>query len=179
MPFIKMKNNGKGSTFYRTNKVGAKIATYSTIGLIVHTETFKVLDYGELSEMRRVIDDKYYNHPQAQYRNYKCILYYSSSWIPEALTRMIDEEDTEFTKKMEETRTDSLFVEENSIGMSYHPYAIGGAPSLKDIKEREELLIKSSKVDITTTTTTSDSDRLERAKEESRRRREALFGRTK
>lgn len=173
MPFIKMKNNGKGSTFYRTNKVGAKIATYSTIGLIVHTETFKVLDYGELSEMRRIINDKYYNHPQTQYRNYKCILYYSSSWIPEALTRMIDEEDTEFTKKMEETRTDSLFVEENSIGMSYHPYAIGGAPSIKDIKEMESLLSKTNKVEVPTT---SDSDRLERAKEESRKRREALLG---
>lgn len=137
MPFSRGKE-GKEERTYRLNKAGAKIASYHKLALIINMKTWKVVKYGELHEMNKYIDKKYYHHPQYQHRNFDNMIYWSDVWRVEALEEMIDNQNTEFTGQLDYPDTDHLFVEDKSPGMVYHPFCISGTPSMEYWKEQEE-----------------------------------------
>ena len=139
MPWKKGKE-GKEFRTYKLNKVGAKIATYHKLALIMHCKTFEVVKYGELDEMRKYIDEKYYHHPQYHHRTFQYFIYYSDNWRIEALEKLIDKFDPEFASELDYPDTDHLFVEEEEkgIGHIYHGWTIAGDPPLDYWKEQEK-----------------------------------------
>lgn len=133
MPFVCQDGN-----IYKTNKVGAKIASYKKLAIIVHAKTFEVIKYGELDEMKKLLDEKYYNHPQWQHRTYQYMIYYSEDWLAEALNKMIEEGDTKFTSQLDYVSTEHLFITGKHVGMVYHGFTIAGDPDERYWKEQEK-----------------------------------------
>lgn len=138
MPW-KRGREGKELRTYKLNKVGAKIATYHKLAIIVHVETYEIVKYGELTEMRKYLEEKYYNHPQYHNRTFRYMIYYSDNWLPDALEQMLDNSDTEFTSQLDIAYTESLFVEDpnNGYGAIYHGFTIAGDPPQEYWKEQE------------------------------------------
>jgi len=142
MPF-KTGIEGKENRTYKLNKTGAKIATYHKLAIIVNVDTFEIVKYGELEEMRVYLDENYYEHRQLHRRTFRYQIYFSDEWLPEALERMIDKKDIEFTTELSNAYTEGMFIEDEDgyIGEVYHCYTINGDPPLdhwKDIKSKRD-----------------------------------------
>ena len=178
MSFARGKE-GKQNRTFKLNKVGAKIATYHKLALIVHSETFEIVKYGEYEEMQEYIDAHYYKHPNVHKRTFRHMIYQSEAWLPEALEKMLDKKDVEFTKELEYPDTEHLFVdtdEVKGIGMLYHSYTVGGDPPPEFWKEHERRWEKSANKILS-----ADDDAAEKRRQRSlkaaetmRKKREAL-----
>lgn len=161
MPFS-IQKVGKENQVYKLNKVGSKIATYRKLALIINIDTWQVVKYGEFEEMDKYISQKYYYHPQYRHRSFRNMVFWSDVWLPEALEKMIENQDTEFTEELDFPGTDHLFVSEGAVCVVYHPFCVTGDPSIEYWKEQEEklnlLLKKEGKPTSSTSTPTSTPD---------------------